>query len=439
MQIDHFDQTVLDQKGNASEIMLDLYGEKLGKHGAEKQLAGIRKHIRHKLGLDERYIPDPDQMEEIHTKADGTVTTKRMMYLSDEDSKNPNRVMYLMGYDPGLWKLISCKTKRNYWDVTMKISKGNVIDGFDQYPVKRTNHAYTCEIVVKPIDDGINSNAIKEILAEIKVPELQDYRYKNDGSGIMLELPIMDLHLGKLAWAEETGDENWNLKKAEKIYKKAIVELLERVNQYRLPIEIILFPIGQDYFHFDTKDNKTARGTQMDTDSRWIKMFQTGVELLVWAIESLRSFAPVKVFWIPGNHDTMLSYFAVHSVASWFRDVDTVDIDLSPTPRKYYRYGKCLIGFAHGQDEKNRIEKLMQVEAAKDWGNTIFREFHLGHIHREHVNEDGGLIVRNIGSLTAIDSWHKNMGFVGAVRKMQGIVWNKERGKQLTIDVNVKM
>jgi len=441
MQLDHFDQAVLKKSGNASQIIFDMYGVRIKSNNAEKQLAGIRKHLRHKLTVDEEYVPHPDQMDEIHIKQDGSITTKRMMYLSEEDSKNPDRIMYLMGYDPGKWELITCKTRRNYWDVSMKLSQGVDENGnkLPEIPSKKTNHAYACEITTKPIKDGIKSTAIQDIFDNLESPELSEYKYENSGKGLMLELPVMDLHLGKLAWGDETEDGNWNLKKAESIYKKAIDEMIARVNLYGLEIERIIFPIGQDFFHFDTKDSKTAHGTPMDTDSRWQKMFNTGVTLLIWTIENLRKIAPVEVFWIPGNHDTMLSYFATHSVHAWFRNTDSVTIDLSPTPRKYVRHGKNLIGFAHGQDERNRIDRIMQVEAPKDWGATIYREIHMGHIHSEKVSEDGGVIVRNMGSITATDSWHKTSGFIGAVRKMQGIVWDKEKGKQLTIDVNVKI
>ena len=80
----------------------------------------------------------------------------------------------------------------------------------------------------------------------------------------------------------------------------------------------------------------------------------------------------------------------------------------------------------------------MQIEQPQAWGETIFREWHLGHLHSEHAKEVGGIIIRRISSITGTDAWHKEKGFIGAVRKAQAFVWDKELGKRLTIDSHVK-
>ena len=50
MKLDGFDSHVLAQSGDAQEIMRDIYGDDIGKNNAEKQLAGIRKHLAYKRG-----------------------------------------------------------------------------------------------------------------------------------------------------------------------------------------------------------------------------------------------------------------------------------------------------------------------------------------------------------------------------------------------------
>ena len=148
-------------------------------------------------------------MEQVVVKADGSITTKRLLLLSETDSMNPIKIMELMGFDPLEWQLIKCDSKRIYWDVTMKISTGNARDGFKQYPEKRTNHGYKCEITVKPLASHLNSNQIAKVFERLEAPKLIKYRKRKSG-GLLLELPIMDLHLGKLAWKKETG-QNYNL------------------------------------------------------------------------------------------------------------------------------------------------------------------------------------------------------------------------------------
>jgi hypothetical protein len=428
MQLDNFDIRVLEMSGNASDILFELYHDKIGKNNAEKQLAGIRKHLNFKKRyiLDEREI---GEMEEIITKADGSITTKRMLYLSEEDSKDPTRIMELMGFDPIQWKLEWCKTHRNYWDVSMKL--GDKESGY--YPKKSTNHAFMCELRVTPIQGKLTSDNLKEVFKNVKSPDLIKYAYKSS-SGNLLELPIMDLHLGKLAWGAESGDD-YDLGIAEELYKSTITEHLQKIKDYNIDIERIVFPIGQDFFHFDNPYSKTTKGTLMDTDTRWQKMYHKGTDLAVWAVENLRAIAPVDSMYVASNHDKMMSFALTLHLDAYFRKDENVNVKLSPYPRQYYRWGKCLIGYSHGSDEGKRIEKLMQDESP-DWSDTVFREFHLGHIHSEQAREDVGLIIRHISAITSRDTWHTEHGY-RAIRKSQAFIWNKEKGKVATLDANV--
>jgi hypothetical protein len=436
MNLDNFDTEILGATGKAEEILQRFYGKKIGRNNAEKQLAGIRTHLQYKQTAagSKRII---GEMEETVIKADGTVTSKRLLLLSEEDSKNPRRLMELMGFDPLQWELVSSKVRRGHWDVSMKLNQGDDKDGKrrPQISIKETNHAFECTITVKPLQQILNVEALKEIFASIPAPKLSKYS-KNPISNKLLELPIMDLHLGKLAWEGETR-ENWDLKIAEQTFKHVITEAIRRIELYNIKVEKILFPIGQDFFHFDSPRSTTTAGTIVDSDTRWQKMFAKGVELLIWAIENLRNIAPVESMYIAGNHDKMLSYCLIHTLNAYFRSCDDVAIDVSPSVRKYVRYGVNLIGLGHGSEEGKRIEVLMQVEAPQDWGETKYREWHLAHLHSEQVSESGGVIIRRVSSPTSIDSWHMEKGFIGAIKKVPVYIWDKETGKDLTIDINL--
>lgn len=244
-------------------------------------------------------------------------------------------------------------------------------------------------------------------------------------SGLMLEVPIVDLHLAKLAWEPETG-ENYDSKIAEQRFMDVIYDVVERARKYEF--EQIVFPIGNDFFNFNDISGNTTKGTRQDNDSRWQKMFLLGRDLLIRAIDLLSQLAPVKVFQIPGNHDTQVSWYVVCNIHAWFRNDPNVTVDINPRPRKYVEFGKCLIGFTHGDKEGKRIFGNMQVEVPDAWGRTIYREWHLGHLHSEQVKEEHGVKVRNLSSVTGNDAWHCESGFVGALAVSQSFVWDKERG-----------
>ena len=257
---------------------------------------------------------------------------------------------------------------------------------------------------------------------------------KANASGLMLEVPVVDLHLGKLAWAPETG-ENYDYKIASDRFEFVIGDIIGRV-QGR-DFERIIFPIGQDFFNYDTLMGETAQGTRQDNDLRWQKLFSIGVEMLVKAIDALAGIAPVEVLAIPGNHDLMTSFYAIQYLDAWYRASEHVQVNPDPRSRKYIEFGDCLIGFSHGDKEKKRIFGNMQVEAAQAWGRTRFREWHCGHYHSEQVQEEHGVIVRRLSSVTGTDSWHYTSGYVGAIAKNQSFVWDKERGLQEILLTNL--
>ena len=241
----------------------------------------------------------------------------------------------------------------------------------------------------------------------------------------MLEIPIVDLHLGKLAWLPETG-ENYDYKIARQRYQSVLNEIYSRAQEKR--IERILFPIGNDYFHFDTIQTTTTAGTPLDSDLRWQKMFTIGVEMLIWGIDKVAELGPVDVLSIPGNHDFMTNFYAAKYLEAWYKDNDRIKVSTDPKARKYFEYGNNLIGYTHGHKEKGRIFGNMQVEAPKAWGRTLYREFHTGHLHSEQVKEANGVIVRTLSSITGTDSWHFEHGYAGSIKKQQSFLWHKENG-----------
>jgi len=426
MKLDAFDREVLSRKGLAQDIMRELYGAILSQQAAKMQIAGIRRHVRFKEKME---TPEEKQqdLDERSYHEDGTWTTKRLIMLSEEESQDPQAIMVKMGLDPLKWDVVCFKIKRNWWDTPMKLKDEDGVD----HATSRRNYQFLVELRVKP-SGLISTDVVAKVFADLPAPELELFSYQPGRK--MLELPIMDLHLGKLAWGEETG-EDYDLKIAEQLYRDTVRDFLGKVSHYSLPIELILFPVGQDFFHVDNTTSMTTGGTLVDTDTRWAKMYDSGVRLLVWTVDQLRQIAPVEIMYVPGNHDKTLSYCAVYTLHAYYQNCEAVAVDLNPGPRKYVRYGVNLIGFSHGKEGK-RIFNLMQQERAQDWGETIYREWHLGDLHHEETKEEGGVKVRRISSITAADAWHVEKGF-RAIRQAQAFVWDREQGPELMIDSNV--
>ncbi len=247
----------------------------------------------------------------------------------------------------------------------------------------------------------------------------------------MLELSMPDLHIGKLAWDEESG-ENFDTKEAIRRYNKAIDRLLSQVNLHT--VQKILLPIGNDMLNIDTKAFTTTAGTPQACDSRWQQMFRKAKDLLVFNIDRLAKIAPVEVLVVPGNHDNQTMFYLGDSLESWYRSSELVSVNNAPTQRKYVNYGVNLVGFTHGNEEKHADLPLIMASEQRDlWAKTMYREFHLGHFHKSKamkfvdVDEFPGCKVRIIPSLSGSDAWHNAKGYM-SMKSAEAFLYHKDDG-----------
>lgn len=246
------------------------------------------------------------------------------------------------------------------------------------------------------------------------------------------EIDLFDVHIGKLAWRAETG-QDYDLRIAEGVFRNALHDLIARATGF--PAERILIPVGNDFFQVDNLQSATTKGTRVDSDGRYAKIIELGTASLIRGIEALVPIAPVDVLWVPGNHDRLASYHLCRELRAWFRHTGRVNVDVGANPRKYYEYGDNLIGFTHGDREKERsLPAIMLSEAADLLHKGQCREWHLGHQHRTKawettsVNEEDGVTVRRLASLSATDAWHHESGYVGNRRAAEVFIWGKTPG-----------
>lgn len=344
---------------------------------------------------------------------DGSYTSNRLIHITETDLKNKTTLLKAHGFDDREWELVSAKS--NLWNAYSKT------DGVQEL--------YSSKITVKPrIDISLAEIAdfYKELISSYSSPEVKQYNKTKDGK--MLVLPIMDLHLGKFSTSDIVGDNAYDSKSARECFNYVIDSVICRLKGEN--IEKIIFPVGNDFFQYDRADGCTAKGTQQDIDVKYQTLFRDGVTLLIDGITKISKelHTTVEVFYVPGNHDKMSSYHAIMSLWCYFHNNENVIVDTNSSPRHYIEFGRSLIGFTHGDKEKKRISGIMQVEARESWGRTLWHEWLCGHLHSEHVDEESGVIVRHLSSVTGTDAWHHESGFVGAIRKCTCFIWDKYTG-----------
>jgi hypothetical protein len=246
-------------------------------------------------------------------------------------------------------------------------------------------------------------------------------------SGLMLEVNLPDLHLGKLSWSKETGFGNYDVKIAVQVFRDALEVLIRRVSHFKF--EKIVFITGNDLLHSDNMQGTTTSGTPLDNDCRYHKTFVTARNMMIDAVDRLRLIAPVKVISCPGNHDKLSAWHIADSLECYFHNYDDVEIDNSPRERKYHQFGEVMLMFAHGNTgKKSNYPQIMAAEEKEMWGNTTYREAHTGHIHQVRTEEQYGVRVRTLPALCEPDAWHSANGYVANLRSAEAYVWSKTEG-----------
>lgn len=246
-------------------------------------------------------------------------------------------------------------------------------------------------------------------------------------TGNMLELSIPDTHFGKLAWPTETGHEPWDTTISAATYTRAVDTLIDRSGEYEY--DEILYVVGNDILNSNDAENMTAHGTIVTTDGRYHKTFWKVRSTVVSVIEKLRQIAPVRVMMVYGNHDTLAAWHLGDSLECYFHAHKDVVIDNQPTYRKYYQFGLCMLGYTHGdKGQRDDYPLLMATEQPKMFGETKYREMHIGHRHKTQTDEFHGVRVRTFSALCPPDDWHAENAFTGNLRNAEALKWNKEQG-----------
>lgn len=255
-------------------------------------------------------------------------------------------------------------------------------------------------------------------------------------SKILCEISLFDHHFGKLAWGAETGHD-YDLAIAEALYENAVKDLLDKVKIYRP--EEFLFTVGQDLLHVDNVQYQTTQGTPQDCDGRLSKIIETAERATARAIRTLAARGKVRVMWVKGNHDSLMSQMLCRIMAAEFRKDDRVTVDVSPTSRKYVRYGASLLGYTHGNEcPIKELPLIMARERPKDWAVCRTREWHTGHLHQQMLIEKMGIKVRILPSLAGTDAWHCDRGYIGNDRAAEAYLYDHSEGYFASFQVQAR-
>lgn len=299
---------------------------------------------------------------------------------------------------------ISIKDIKHYWHKSKHISMF----------VKNTGKTY--------------QEIFDELREEMKqaAPEYPKIERIQPESGHLLVIDPADIHIGKLAKEIETGDEYSTNIAVERI-QKGVQGILDKTASFN--IDQILYIGGNDILHIDTPKRTSTAGTPQDTDGMWYQNYLIAKDVIIKVLEQLLTVADVHFVFNPSNHDYTNGFFLADVIETWFHKNENITFDTSIAHRKYYQYGKNLIGSTHGDGAKEQdLPLLMAEEASKAWSETKHRYIYTHHVHHKKSKDYGTVNVEAMRSASGTDSWHHRNGY-RSIKAVEGFLHDKDHGQ----------
>jgi hypothetical protein len=350
--------------------------------------------------------PVPESPAEGSTLQDDISTDERDLCSRSPNIRTLDDLLVYAQVDTRVWEVD--RHVINRWEVGARGPTGEILTS----PLWQIKVWLKRRLLERRLDE-----IFQKLLAEFRkeAPERRELPPPCTGQG-MLELSIMDLHLGKLAWGEETRGRDYNAEVAQRMFWDALEDLVGKASGFK-PAKFLLV-VGNDFYNTDILGRTTTAGTVQDEMLRSFDSFAKGRSLIVKAIKWLRERAPVQVVVVSGNHDTQRTYYLGEVLNAFFHNTAGVTIDNGPSQRKYVAWRNNLIGFTHGCHEKHQsLPMLVANEQPAAWATAQYKAWHLGHYHSKSCKifypyaEHQSVLVKVVPSLCPPDAWHASMGY----------------------------
>ena len=410
-----------------ANILYQEFGEKLSKDAVRKRYSVRARKVPEDMNSNTKI---EDNIEYETSYNNGMIEAQKVVEYNKEVFGDKKKMLEYLGYNPDEWEFVFLTT--SMWNQHTK--------------EQVTKQLYAVKFKIKPLVSIISMDKALECANEVFKKNIKPYEFeyteeKELDKNRLMEIPAIELHLGKYAEEEEVGM-GYSTNVAKKRFYKIIQEILKCQSVEKCDRCVLM--IGNDFFNSDTMEGTTTKGTPQHNDMRWQKMFITGLELYKEMLFTLREeFNKIDVRLCSGNHDKMNSFYLYMTLSAFFAQDDKIKFSDNYRQYQCYQFGDNAIFFGHGDCNYKRLVQSIPGEFYKEWGSSKYRELHLGHLHSElTVDENSGMITRRIGSPTGTDAWHYGERFMGAVQKHQLFIWDKKEGlkgiKYITFEEPVK-
>lgn len=254
---------------------------------------------------------------------------------------------------------------------------------------------------------------------------------------LLAQYTVTDSHFGMLAWAEETGDADYDLAIAEKLHMDWFTAAIQMAPNAHTAI----FAQLGDLLHYDSMETKTpTSGHIVDGDSRPQKMVRVVIRIIRRVIAMLLAkHAVVKIIMAKGNHDMYSSAWLREILAAMYEDEPRLIVDTSPMEYYCHQHGKTALFYHHGHQRNIKNVDTTFVSMFREiYGACTHAYGHEGHLHSDEVIETNLMKIERHRTLAPSDAYSGGKGHRSG-RDSKVIVYHDEFGEVSRLTISPEM
>lgn len=224
---------------------------------------------------------------------------------------------------------------------------------------------------------------------------------------LLNQYTITDLHLGMLAWGEETRVADWDLQIAEKLI---VAWFAAAIAQSPAAAVAVLAQLG-DLLHHDAKVSVTpAHGHVLDADSRLQKMIRVAIRIIRQVVRMLlEKHERVHIIMSDANHDEAGGSWLRELFAAIYEDEPRVTVETSPSTYVAVEHGLTSLFYHHGHKKKvGEVDRVFAGLFRELFGRTKFSYGHTGHKHSDELKTTNLMKVEQHETLAPPDAYGSN-------------------------------
>lgn len=224
---------------------------------------------------------------------------------------------------------------------------------------------------------------------------------------LLNQYTITDHHLGALAWNEETGAGDYDLRIGEQLIIDWFAAAIAQSPQSK---RAVFAQLG-DFLHYDSfKSITPEHGHQLDSDSRYPKMVRAAIHIVRAVISMLlHKHEQLDVIMCDANHDPAGEVWLREMLAAFYDHEPRVSVDTNPGTYSVIEHGNVSLFYHHGHRRgvKN-VDSILVGKFRKIYGRTSLSYAHTGHKHSDELKTTDLMKVEQHETLAAPDAYGSN-------------------------------